>query len=318
MHIQSDVPEFINVLAGRLGGYFPYRTLRGEGTSDWHFNITLDGKGSFRGSGPDDYFEVGPRTLILIRPGTPYNYGPEPLDAAWDRVWVHCYPKPDWHELLNWPQAPCGVMRLDIEDDSIWDEISGCALRIVDRANRSSLRNDAFAMNLLERILLLCDESRPEHSARLDPRINEIIVRLDQFLGADVTIQALAEHVHLSPSRLLHLFKDEVGVPLARYVNTRRLKRAKDLLERTTFPIAHIGESVGMDSPYFSTWFKTETGCSPRSYRNAHLSSSPFRIDSDGNPGPARRRNDSMSARPVDTPAGRRGSPTLASTDTAA
>jgi AraC family transcriptional regulator len=43
------------------------------------------------------------------------------------------------------------------------------------------------------------------------------------------SIDALAERVHLSPSRFQHLFKEQVGIPVRRYVLWQKMRRALDL-----------------------------------------------------------------------------------------
>lgn len=50
------------------------------------------------------------------------------------------------------------------------------------------------------------------------------------------SLETLAERAHLSPSRFQHLFKEQVGVPVRRYVLWQKMRRALDL--------AMAGESV--------------------------------------------------------------------------
>ncbi|HEV3050881.1 MAG TPA: AraC family transcriptional regulator [Longimicrobium sp.] len=60
----------------------------------------------------------------------------------------------------------------------------------------------------------------------LDPRIVralEVIRRMDT---ARISLEEVARAVYLSPSRLQHLFSEQVGLPFRRYVLWRRLTRA--------------------------------------------------------------------------------------------
>jgi AraC family transcriptional regulator len=70
----------------------------------------------------------------------------------------------------------------------------------------------------------LCPGPPPQQA--LDPRIVralEVIRRMDT---AKISLEEVARAVFLSPSRLQHLFSEQVGLPFRRYVLWRRLTRA--------------------------------------------------------------------------------------------
>ncbi|HEX2204554.1 MAG TPA: AraC family transcriptional regulator [Longimicrobium sp.] len=70
----------------------------------------------------------------------------------------------------------------------------------------------------------LCAGPPPQQA--LDPRIVralEVIRRMDT---ARISLDEVAKAVYLSPSRLQHLFSEQVGLPFRRYVLWRRLTRA--------------------------------------------------------------------------------------------
>ena len=61
-----------------------------------------------------------------------------------------------------------------------------------------------------------------------DPRIAAALTLLREAPQDYDHLETLAERVHLSPSRFAHLFKDEVGVPVRRYVLWLKMRRALD------------------------------------------------------------------------------------------
>jgi AraC-like DNA-binding protein len=63
----------------------------------------------------------------------------------------------------------------------------------------------------------------------MDGRISSALNFLRESPHLYGSIESLADKVHLSPSRLAHLFKDEVGVPIRRYVLWMKMRRALDL-----------------------------------------------------------------------------------------
>jgi len=85
--------------------------------------------------------------------------------------------------------------------------------------------------------------------------------------GDRLTLENLAAAVHLSPSRLSHLFRVQVGMPPLQFLDRQRADRARLLLMHSSEPIGAIAAEFGFDPLYFSRWFKRHTGVSPRAYR---------------------------------------------------
>ncbi|MFR9235767.1 MAG: helix-turn-helix domain-containing protein, partial [Eisenbergiella massiliensis] len=74
--------------------------------------------------------------------------------------------------------------------------------------------------------------------------------------------------VNLSASYLSFVFKENSGLNFVDYVNQFRLRKAKELLENTSYNISQIAELVGYSSANsFSKVFKKYNGISPAQYR---------------------------------------------------
>jgi len=82
----------------------------------------------------------------------------------------------------------------------------------------------------------------------------------------------LARAVNLSPWRLAHLFKGEVGISPLRYLTLVRLQRARQYLETGFLPVREIAVSVGIPNPsQFTRSFKAAYGSSPVQHRSQHF-----------------------------------------------
>jgi AraC-like DNA-binding protein len=102
----------------------------------------------------------------------------------------------------------------------------------------------------------------------LDMRVQVVLKYLSQNLTEDHTVTYLSKKVHLSPSRLAHLFKQQVGDSIIGTLMRMRLHHATELLQFTSLRINEIAESVGFSSPdYFTRTFKAFFGISPGKYR---------------------------------------------------
>jgi len=91
---------------------------------------------------------------------------------------------------------------------------------------------------------------------------------LSRNLAEEINLDKMASHVCLSPSRLAHLFREEMGVNIVRWREDQRMILAKHLLQSTRSPIAKIASLVGYDDQmYFSRVFHKRVGTSPSEYR---------------------------------------------------
>ncbi|MCR4427207.1 MAG: PocR ligand-binding domain-containing protein [Firmicutes bacterium] len=84
-----------------------------------------------------------------------------------------------------------------------------------------------------------------------------------------LSMDDIARAIHVSPSHLSHVFKDETGVATMDYFTGLRIQEAKHLLLDCSLSIAQVAEMVGYEDPaYFSRCFKRREGVSPREFRS--------------------------------------------------
>jgi two-component system response regulator YesN len=96
-----------------------------------------------------------------------------------------------------------------------------------------------------------------------------------------LSLERVAEYVHLSPSHFSRIFHEGTGESFVAYLTRLRIEKAKAMLEAHAIPLAEIGARIGFkDQSYFTRVFKRSTGMSPGKYRGARsLHSSRARID---------------------------------------
>ena len=85
----------------------------------------------------------------------------------------------------------------------------------------------------------------------------------------NITVIELAKIAASNKVTLTRQFKKYLKCTPKKYLNKYRINKAKILLLQTEHKINEIAIAVGFQDPlYFSTAFQTETGLSPREFRN--------------------------------------------------
>lgn len=94
---------------------------------------------------------------------------------------------------------------------------------------------------------------------------------LDTHFNERITLQALADHLHVSVYHLSHEFTARIGRSPIAYLNRRRIDQAKLMLKSTSYPVYEIADRVGFENmPNFNHLFKRSTGMTPTQYRENH------------------------------------------------
>jgi DNA-binding NarL/FixJ family response regulator len=75
--------------------------------------------------------------------------------------------------------------------------------------------------------------AEPQDASRIDPRITEMIRLIDSNLTEPPSAGEIAAMMHMSESRLRHLFRARVGVSVMRFAKERRLRVAAFRLTTT-------------------------------------------------------------------------------------
>jgi len=264
----ADLPEaphkaVRSLLTGHFHETSGYRAVRRQGVGDWLLIHTISGRGRVGHAGGDLMVQAG--DWVLLRPGTPHDYGVEPELQRWELLWAHFQPRSDWFAWLGWPSVAEGLMHLHIEGEMLAQQFLDAHALL----NSQRERREAYAMNALEAVLLGCDAQNGAARAKQgDTRIRRALDYLDSHLTEKVLIEDVASAIGLSPSRLAHLFKDETGQTLQGHLEARRMQVASELLRRTGFPIKQVAAAAGFESPfYFSQRFRRWTGMSPLQFR---------------------------------------------------
>ena len=150
-------------------------------------------------------------------------------------------------------------------DSSFDEEESGYAY---DLSHLLSMYGNAQEM--LEALIRLAQEpAAPAETAFESGNVHflQIIRYIHRHYADDLSLNTLAEVLHMTPGYVSRLFSRESGTTYRKYLTELRVEKAKELLATTSLSIAEVCDRVGFnDYFHFLKTFKRLTGTSPGKY----------------------------------------------------
>ena len=99
--------------------------------------------------------------------------------------------------------------------------------------------------------------------------IKKAIGYIAENFSTNLTLDDVANYVHLNPSYFSSLFKQSTGSSFKEYLNMVRIEESKRLLSNTDYSVINIAVATGFENQsYYSKVFKKLTGLTPRQYRS--------------------------------------------------
>lgn len=99
-------------------------------------------------------------------------------------------------------------------------------------------------------------------------QVRQVMAFIEAHLEQDLSLDAIANLVQLSPHYFASLFKQSVGQSSHQYILQSRIERSKQLLKQADLTIAQVTQCIGFQNQsHFTTAFRRMVGCTPKAYR---------------------------------------------------
>ncbi len=255
----------------RESGSSPYRrrTIRPNGTPDWHILIIIEGKFvTFHDQKQEVH--LSPGQAILYQPHATQDYMLREDHESGKTFWTHFFPEVSMMPFLKWPttKSGTGVMKWEVNSELHHQILNACE-RCVSYLNSTMYRNRSLSLLALEEMLRLLHQVHPDAVVgHLDDRVATALQFIASNINKQLTTESISNAVGLSPSRLSHIFSLNMDCSIMDYIGKQRINLACRLLSDTILPISLIAEKCGFSSAYyFSARFRKMKDLSPSEYR---------------------------------------------------
>jgi len=207
---------------------------------------------------------AGPGDWFLIPAGTIHSY--YKVDGTpFQKYWMHfeIFPGNDLFKQLNLPY------HIHIGDHTKVRQL----FEAYTQATRSPHLTSYFIIKAacFELLAEYINIAKPEEvlvENRSNQKLNDVMVYINDNLDKNLSVEELAALVYMHPNHFIRFFKEKTGYTPARFINMKKMEKAKHLLENTELSIMEIMVQMGIeDASHFSKAFKTHYSMSPRKYR---------------------------------------------------
>jgi AraC-like DNA-binding protein len=249
--------------AGKSTDSAGLRYGRGPGFPHWSAGFFLGGLTEITCGGRT--WELPGRHAVILAPHTPYELV---LKKRQHEVWMIFDPRPHLLEALQPPEGQPSSFVVSFADPATWTAVRAGLRDLLDWWGARVLQLP-LAENAMERVLLLARLASAQQQPTIaDERIARVIAHISGRLGREFGSDELARVAGLSVSRFSWLFKERTGLAPVKFLEARRIEKARHLLLTTDLPVQQIGLQVGFpNAQHFSTRFRKLTGQSPRAFR---------------------------------------------------
>ena len=158
-------------------------------------------------------------------------------------------------------------------DGVMWSVSSEVRRRALKNQSWSDIEADTMGLMLTEHMLVTYfgGRRRERSSLGLDKRrFSRVTAHIEEHLSETLSLGDLAGTAALSRFHFIRAFKISTGLTPFQYLTSRRMARARVLLQTTEDSVSAVAEQVGYSSSsHFRRIFKDTAGYAPSAYRKA-------------------------------------------------
>lgn len=247
----------------------------------WHYHPEFELTYIVKGSGyrivgnTYEYFKEG--DLVLLGSNLPHTWTGKSNQASHSEAIVIQFSSEMFHSLLVYEEA-----------EHVFNMLKDAAMGLNFKSTNEIVKkiDKVLSSNRFEKIinliLLLNKLSKESYkiispnsfhtivSKKNESRINKVCLFIQHNYNKKLTLQQLADLIHVTESNFCKFFKKTTGKTYTDYLNEIRINEACRLLELTEMTISEIVFEIGFENQsYFNRVFATKKKQTPSQYRKS-------------------------------------------------
>lgn len=252
-----------------------------------HLSLCITRSGNFHYNAFRASLDTYTGSVLISKPG--YDYTVSHPGEAPDHCTIIIFKKAFYKDIeeqlqlkAHWFFTNKDIQSLLLKTSPQLEQLHYALLQAARHGSHNILEMDSVVMDILEEVLSrFTNYEMPQAlPARLKKHHLVTIEKAKQYLNenlaANISLEQLAEHCHISPFHFSRIYKTFTGYSVYQYLQGMRLKHAEMLLA-TALPVADIAFQSGFNSiDYFSSAFKKQYKVSPNAFRSSQKKTARF------------------------------------------
>jgi AraC-like DNA-binding protein len=226
-----------------------------------------------KGTGFFDYGSNGVQPiqagqLFWLYPQVWHRYKPD-LEVGWEEYWVGF----TGHYAHTLMEGKFFDRALPVQSVGFEPQLLKAFQELFDVATQAKMGYPFVLSGILLKIIGLCFADKINEDLNRQDPTNRAIIRarfiLQEKAQRALRMEDVAQELGVGYAWFRKQFKQSTGVSPAKYHQTLRLTRARELLTETTFSMEEIARELDFENVYhFSKLFKQQMGVAPSLWRN--------------------------------------------------
>ena len=265
-HMPSKVAEDIFFCVDNVGHYKcspSYRLVRDKYYS-FLILCTVAGQGELEYGGRQ--YRLESDKILFINAYEPHAYYPVSKQEPREFYWLHFDGKTAAAYLRHVTDNVGPVLKVK---DSL--KFTDAIASIYELKSQKSLHFEMNASTFITRmlnLLLIASSEQTKSVERYNGAVDAALDHIRSYYQQPLHVEQIAEHVHLSTSHFIRLFKERTSCSPYEYLTKYRIMVAKMHLTHSELSVAAIANDVGFPSVNnFITTFKRLEGITPYQYK---------------------------------------------------
>jgi len=230
-----------------------------------------------------DNYTLRASDFLVLEPGTVHDLVFISDDAKWRHLMfsqdavalpqTHIFQKSFWGPLFAGKLHTPRMLQPD-------HPAYGAVFEEFQQLRKSRMNMDGYKLRRFSVVVSICtilapycrlDSDIPPDQLPKSKDIRSAVIYIQNNLNQHLTLQAIAQSVHLHPNYLSSLFKKQMGETIFAYIARRRVEHAASLLRNEPLSVAQVCTKVGFGSEsVFFEKFRKYIGISPLAYAKQH------------------------------------------------
>lgn len=209
--------------------------------------------------------QLSPGSVVLMNPGDPHSgkSGAEGWACRDIRL------RPDAFCALSGLEAPVRFPYNVVRCDATRARIASAYVALAEA--RESMTRESAVISLLKYLLeTRLVERKDDGGPAPRGKISQVRELIDEEFASDVSISDLARRIQMNPNYIITAFKEEFGITPRKYLISRRLAYAKNIIRKGASLADAAGAAGFFDQSHLTRAFRTEFGYAPSTYKRAH------------------------------------------------